>query len=59
MSNEPNERPPGEQEAETATPGAIGALDGAAAVGSRGGESRGSEEEAMPTEAPDPSVGPD
>lgn len=59
MSNETNERSPGEQEAETATPGAIGALDGAAAAGSRGGDSSDSQEDAMPTDAPDPSVGPD
>jgi hypothetical protein len=59
MSNQPNERSPAEQEAETATPGAIGALDGAAAAGSQGGQSSSSEEAAMPTGAPDPSVGPD
>jgi hypothetical protein len=47
---------------EPATPGDIGALDGAAAVGSAGavGDSSDADEEGgIPSKAPDPSVGPD
>ncbi len=44
---------------EGATPGSTGALDGAAAAGSAGAVSAPQPGSLMPTEAPDPSVGPD
>lgn len=59
MSNPPAERSADEQEAEAATPGSIGALDGAAAAGSRGAQAASGREEVMPSDAPDPSAGPD
>jgi hypothetical protein len=45
---------------EGATPGAVGALDGAAAAGSAGAVSDESDDETpIPESGPDPSVGPD
>lgn len=40
-------------------PGAVGALDGAAAAGSLGAVGSSGHGGAVPTEAPDPSIGPD
>lgn len=55
-----------EEVAEGATPGTIGALDGAAAAGSAGATrppaadfDSGGGDGGVPTEAPDPSIGPD
>ena len=44
---------------EGATPGDIGALDGAAAAGSAGAVGSGDDDGAFSTDAPDPSIGPD
>ena len=54
-----HEMPAAQHSAEGATPGSTGALDGAAAAGSAGAVSSRKSESLMPTEAPDPSVGPD
>jgi hypothetical protein len=40
-------------------PGAVGALDGAAAAGSVGAVGDAKRDGAIPREAPDPSIGPD
>ena len=45
--------------AEGASPGSVGALDGAAAAGSLGAVGSSPDDGALPTHAPDPSVGPD
>ncbi len=52
------QRGTGEEIAETATGGSVGAVDGAAAAGSIGAVSR-RDEGFIPTGGPDPSVGPD
>lgn len=44
---------------EGATPGTVGALDGAAAAGSIGGTSAARSDSELPQGAPDPSIGPD
>ena len=44
---------------EGATPGDVGALDGAAAAGSAGAVGAAHEDGAFSTDAPDPSIGPD
>ena len=44
---------------EGATPGTVGALDGAAAAGSLGAVGAEKPESELPHEAPDPSAGPD
>jgi hypothetical protein len=54
--SERDERPDVE---EGATPGTVGALDGAAAAGSVGGVGAAKPDSVMPQEAPDPSIGPD
>ncbi len=61
---EPEERPADDGAAapdveEGGTPGPVGALDGAAAVGSVGAVGAEKPDGVMPQEAPDPSVGPD
>ncbi len=58
MSDLTPERAADEEAAEGATPGSVGALDGAAALGSRGAVPSG-DDDLVPTEAPDPAVGPD
>ncbi len=45
--------------AEGGGPGAVGALDGAAAAGSLGAVGGGKRESLLPQDAPDPSIGPD
>jgi len=59
MSDTTPERAPDEEQAEGATPGTVGALDGAAALGSRGATPDQSDDAGVPTDAPDPMVGPD
>lgn len=44
---------------EGGSPGAVGALDGAAAAGSVGAVGGAESDGAIPSEAPDPSIGPD
>jgi hypothetical protein len=44
---------------EGGAPGAVGALDGAAAAGSIGAVGSGKRDSAIPQEAPDPTIGPD
>jgi hypothetical protein len=48
-----------EEAHEGASPGSIGAVDGAAAAGSLGAVSSPGPDSEMPTSAPDPSIGPD
>ena len=59
----PREESPGQgsTEAEGLTAGSTGALDGAAAAGSLGavGGATAGGDDLVPTEAPDPTVGPD
>jgi hypothetical protein len=45
--------------AEGGDAGAVGALDGTAAVGGLGAVSGSEQDNVMPEEAPDPSIGPD
>jgi hypothetical protein len=46
-------------EEEGASPGTVGALDGAAAAGSAGAVGAEQPDSVMPQEPPDPSIGPD
>jgi hypothetical protein len=64
--SERDDRPAGEESddaradvKEGATPGTVGALDGAAAAGSLGAVGADKPDSAMPQDAPDPTIGPD
>ncbi len=52
-------REPSQGLVDGATGTQVGALDGAAAAGGLGAVSGGKRQSAMPTDAPDPTIGPD